>query len=191
MSKESIVERILSDADAECEAIIGAANARGEEIVAAATARADSERQETETELNALSKRILEVNAATARLDSAKVLLAEKRRVIESIYARALERLLSLGERESLALLERLLRENAEEGDEIVFDEGYPYREGAAKLPIVKKLKLTVSADSLKLGGGCILRGKRCDKDLSYSALLSADAEAHQAELAAKLFANS
>ena len=191
MSKESIVERILSDADAECEAILSAANARAEEIVASATARARADRAETEAELDTLTRKILEVNAATARLDSAKVLLAEKRRVIETVYARALERLNSLKEKESLAFLERLLRANAEEGDEIVFDETFRYQEGAAKLPIVKQLKLKIGKDSVKLGGGCILRGKRCDKDLSYPALLDADAEAHQSEIAKKLFANS
>ena len=191
MSKESIVERILSDADAECEAIERAANTRAEEIVAAATARADSDRAEAEAELDALTKRILEVNAATARLDSAKVLLAEKRRVIETVYARALERLVALKERESLALFERLLKESAEEGDEIVFDETFRFSDGAAKLAAVKQLKLKISSDSVKLGGGCILRGKHSDKDLSYPALLAADAEAHQSELAKKLFANT
>ena len=191
MSKESIVERILSDADAECEAIINAANARAEEIVASATARADSDRKETEAELDALTNKILEVNAATARLDSAKVLLAEKRRVIETVYARALERLVSLKEKESLAFLDRLLRANAEEGDEIVFDETFHFKDGAAKLPVVKEMKLKISEGTVKVGGGCILRGKHCDKDLSYPALMSADAEAHQSELAKKLFANS
>ena len=191
MSKESIVERILLDADAECEAIIGAANARAEEIVASATSRAEADRAETEAELDVLTQKILEVNAATARLDSAKVLLAEKRRVIEGVYARALERLQSLKEKDSLALLDRLLRANAEEGDEIVFDETFGYREGAAKLAVVKELKLKIGKDGVALGGGCILRGKHCDKDLSYPALLNADAEAHQSELAKKLFANS
>ena len=191
MSKESIVERILSDADAECEAILAAANARAEEIVASATARAETDRQETEAELDALARKMLEVNAATARLDSAKVLLAEKRRVIETVYAHALERLVSLKEKESLVLLERLLCANAEEGDEIVFDETFHFKDGAAKLPIVKQLKLKISEGTVKVGGGCILRGNHCDKDLSYPALLDADAEAHQSEIAKKLFANS
>lgn len=189
MSKEAIVERILSDMDAECEAILKNANTRADEIVAAATARAESERAETAAELNVLTGRILDVNAAAARLDAAKVLLAEKRRVIETVYERALEQLLSLGEKESLAFLERLLKDNADVGDEIVLDVGYKYRSAVAKLPVVKERKLSVSAEGKNLSGGCILRGERCDKDLSYPALLRADMEAHQAALAKKLFA--
>lgn len=189
MSKETIIERILSDAEAEANAIIREANARAEEITAAALARAEKERSETEAELAATTAHILRVNAAAARLDGAKVLLAEKRRVIEAIYARAAEKLATLSQKETLDLIEKLLKENAEEGDEIVFDEGFAFRAGAHDLPTVKALYLTISPKSEKLGGGCMLRGKRCDKDLSYAALLRADMEANQSALAAKLFA--
>lgn len=189
MSKETIIERILSDAEAEANAIVAEATARAEEITAAALARAEKERAETEAELSQTTAHILGVNAATARLDGAKVLLAEKRRVIDAIYALAAEKLAVLSERESLLFFEKLLKENAEEGDEIVFDEGFAFRESAARLPVVKELKLTIAPKCEKLGGGCMLRGKRCDKDLSYAALLRADMEANQSALAAKLFA--
>ena len=188
MSREAIEQKILSDADAECEAIVSAANARAEQIVSEANARAEQELQDAQKELAILSRRMLDVNAATARLDGAKALLAEKRRVIETVYARALEKLLALGERESLRLLERLLTENAETGDEIVFDERFAFCEGAAKLSVVKERNLSICKTREKLGGGCILRGKRCDKDLSYPALLRADMDEHQSALAAKLF---
>lgn len=188
MSKEAIIARIRSDADGEVSAILAEAHARAEEIVSAAEAKAAEERLETEAELCTLTSRIAEVNAAAARLDSAKIQLAEKRRVIETVYDRALKSLLALSERESLALLEKLLKENAEDGDEIVFDEKYPYRDGAAKLPVIKERSLSVSTETAKLGGGCILRGKRCDKDLSYPALLKTDMEENQSDLAAILF---
>lgn len=188
MGKEEIVARILADAEEEAAEIVRLAEARAEESVRAANARAEEERAEAEEELSALTRHILEVNAAAARLDGAKIALAEKRRVIETVYARAKERLLALNERDSLAFLERLLLANAEEGDEIVFDESFAYAAGAARLPVVKERKLTVCATREKLGGGCILRGRKCDKDLSYPALLAADMEEHQAEIAAKLF---
>lgn len=190
MGKEAIIERILSDAKAESEEIVRVARARAEEIVAAANARAAEERAETEAELKELTERILDVNAAATRLDGAKILLAEKRRVIETVYAKALENLLSLGERESVLFLERLLKEHAEPDDEIVFDENFAYREGAAKLPVVGERNLKICPTSAKLGGGCILRGKRSDKDISYPALLRLDMEQYQSALAARLFAD-
>ncbi len=38
------------------------------------------------------------------------------------------------------------------------------------------------------LGGGFILKGKSCDKDVSYGAMLAADREERVAEIAAQLF---
>ena len=55
-------------------------------------------------------------------------------------------------------------------------------------LPIVTVKKLTFAADGLPMDGGLRLRGKISDKDLSFGALLAADREAYQAELAAKIF---
>lgn len=188
MSWEDIVKRILSDAEAEAADIIRTAGARADEIVAKAEAAALKEREDAEADVVERSKRIQDGKAAAARLDSAKVLLAEKRRVIEEIYARALEKLLNLGEHDSLSLLERLLKENAEEGDEIVLAENFKYVAGVFELPVVFERKLIISKERAPISGGCILHGKVSDKDLSYSALLAADMEEYQADLAAKLF---
>ena len=125
MGKEQLIERILLDAQSEAEEIIRAANARAGEIISAAEGRAAAELEETKTEAAARAKSVSEGKAAAARLDSAKILLAEKRRVMDEIYARALKKLQALDERDSLNLLGRLLSENAETGDEIVLAENF------------------------------------------------------------------
>lgn len=188
MGKQEIIERILSDAEAEAAEILRTAHERAGGIVSAAEERAAKERAETEAEANGRAKRISEGKAAQARLDSAKILLTEKRRVIEQIYERALNKLLTMNEKDTLAFLEKLISEHAEEGDEIVFAKNFAYVKGASALSVVKERKLTVSGDRADISGGCILRGKLCDKDLSYTALLNADKEEYQAEMAAKLF---
>ena len=190
MGKEEIIKRILSDAEAEAEGIIAAAEENAEGIIAAATAKAKKERAETEEECSARAKLISDGKAAEARLDSAKILLAEKRRVIDVIYQRALQKLIALNERDCLRLLETLLSDNAEEGDEIVLAENFAYEKGAKALPVVKEKKLVFSAERAKISGGCILHGKLSDKDLSYAALLNADKDEYQAEIAIKLFKN-
>ena len=188
MGKEEIINRILSDADAESAEILRVANERAESIIAAANERAASDRAEAKEQADGRAKRISEGKAASARLDAAKILLAEKRRVIDEIYARALKRLLEMKETEALKLLEKLLISHAEDGDEIVFAKNFAYAKGAAALPVVKERKLKISTDAAEIDGGCILRGKLCDKDLSYGALLNADKEEYQAEIALKLF---
>lgn len=188
MGKQEIIERILADAETEAAEILRSANVRAEEIISAANARADEQRAEAQAEANARAKRILDGKAASARLDSAKIMLAEKRRVMDEIYARALKKLLEMKERDTLNLLERLLSEYAEEGDEIVFASNFAYAKGVAALPVIKERKLKISSERAQISGGCILRGALSDKDLSYAALLNADKEEYQAEIAAKLF---
>lgn len=189
MGKEEIVGRIISDAEAEAAEIIKAASSRAEEIISSANKHAFLERSEAEAEVGERAKRIADGRAAAARLDSAKILLAEKKRVIDEIYARALGKLQTLGEKDSVALIGRLLEENAEEGDEIVLAKNFAYAPKVAALNVVTAKKLTLSAERAQISGGCLLRGKTSDKDLSYAALLNADMEEHQAGIAAKLFA--
>lgn len=188
MGKEQIVNRIIADAEVEAAEILCNAKERADGIVCTANERAAEERTQTEAEANVRTKRILEGKAAQARLDSAKIVLAEKRRVIEQIYERALQKLISMNKSDTLALIEKLLKEHAEEGDEIVLAKNFAYAEGVAALPIIKERKLIISGERVNLSGGCVLRGKLSDKDLSYGALLDADKEEHQADLAAKLF---
>ena len=188
MGREEIVARIISDAEAEAAEIVRAAKERAEEIVTAAEKLAGKDRAETLSEVAERTKRISEGKAATARLDSAKIQLSEKRRVIDEIYNRAFERLMALNERDTIKLLEWLLSEYAEQGDEIVLAKNFPDMIGATELPVVKERGLHFSSGRADIDGGCILHGKLSDKNLSYSALLNADKEEFQAELASKLF---
>ena len=190
MNEQAIVERIISDAEAEAEAIIKDAEARADETVAQANLRAQRNRTGTEAEIAEKAKSISDGKAATARLDCAKIMLAEKRGVIDEIYRRALSELVNLGEKETVILAGRLLEEYAEEGDEIIFAENFRYNQAVSKLSIIKERKLKVSAKTAALDGGFMLSGKVSDKNLSYGALLSADRDLRQAEIAAEIFSN-
>ena len=188
MSEQAIVEKIIADANAEAQAIIADAERKADGTVSAANERAERRKQGEAAAAQKRAESILEGKAATARLDSAKILLGEKRAVIDEVYARALSGLINLGKGESLHLLGRLLEEFAEEGDEVLFAQNFKYAEEASKLDVVKEKKLKVSAKRADIDGGIMLVGKNSDKNLSYSALLAADREEHQAEIAAKIF---
>ena len=188
MSKESIVERIISDAEKEAENIISQAESRAEQTVQEADLRAERKLAGVKAEVAQKVKAILDGKAATARLDGAKAELAEKRRVIDVVYKNALEALVELDKKSSLALAERLLTEFADEGDEIVFATNYKYFAEVSKLDIVKEKKLKIASGKSALDGGFILKGKTSDKDVSYGALLQFDREEYQAEIAAAVF---
>ena len=188
MSKELIRERILSDAANEAQAIEQNAQEKGAEILSIAMKKAETERRETETEAKERFDSVQEKRAAAARLESSKIWLLEKRKVIDGVYALAKERLVTLEKEQAVALSEHLLTKYAEKGDEIVFAENYKYVVEVALLPILEKLSLKISKERIKLDGGFLLKGEKADKDLSYGALLAVDRDAHQAELAKEIF---
>ena len=117
-----------------------------------------------------------------------KILLREKRKAVEVVYELALQRLLALEKEECLALYTALLEKYAEEGDEIVLSDKFTYIAELSALPVVSKRNLKISDVKSKISGGMKLIGKLADKDLSFTALLTADKDENQAELARKLF---
>ena len=175
MSKELIRERILSDARAEADLILEKAEQKSSEIIAEAMRLAEKERREAEAEMKEKAESVREKKAAAARLESAKILLREKRKVIDCVYALAKERLVCLEKEEAVALANGLLIAYAEEGDIIFFAENYKYVVDVALLPIVKQRGLEISQQRVSIEGGFILQGNKSDKDLSYGALLAAD----------------
>jgi V/A-type H+-transporting ATPase subunit E len=188
MSKQDIVERILFDANTAAEELVAAARKRAEAIEAEANARAEAMRSETEAQVVEYDKDVKEKRKAAARLESAKILLAEKRKVLDYLYVEALRRLKTLSKEDMLALMERLLETYAEEGDEIVFAEGFAYVQDVLTFPVITDKKLTVSKQAAEIEGGFLLRGVASDKDLSFEALIAQDKEEHLSEIAAEIF---
>ena len=188
MSTQEIVERILSDAQAEAERIVAAAQSKADGILAEASARAQAERRETEAEAAAFDKDIKDKRAAAARLESAKILLREKRKVLDYIYAEALSRLKALSKEDCLALYERLLEAYAEENDAVVLSENFAYEQELKAFPVIGERSLIIAKDRAPIAGGMLLKGEKSDKDLSFEALIEADKEAYLAQIAAEIF---
>lgn len=188
MGKDSIVERIISDAEKEAENIISQAETKAAQVVEEANVRAERKLTGVTAEVAQKVKSILDGKAATARLDGAKAELAEKRRVIDAVYRNALDKLIALDKQSSLSLAEKLLYDFAEEGDEILFAANYKYSAEVAKLNVLKEKKLKIASGKADALGGFVLKGKNSDKDVSYGALLQFDREEYQAEIAAAVF---
>lgn len=188
MSKEAIIEKIISDAQAEAAEIIAQAEKSAEKIKSDSDKKNEKTRLAAERETAQKCDSISERKAAAVRLESAKILLEQKRRVIDEIYNNALKRLVNLNEEECDLIIGRLLREYAEEGDVIHFADNFLYPERVALLPVVKEKNLKISGERMEIDGGIFLKGKISDKDLSYGALLALDREEYQAKIAAALF---
>lgn len=193
MSVESIVERIRSDGKTEAEAILAAGKRKAEETENGAKAEAERLRRETESDVEKRAAAVAAHFAATARLDVKKIMLAARKKAVENVYAEVKKRLIDLGEEETLALFNRLLCLYAEEGDAVIFADGFRYTEGVKLLPVFAEKKLKAVSDGaafagVKIDGGLYLAGKTADKDLSFDALLKADREENESRIAAELF---
>ena len=193
MSVESIVERIRSDGKTEAEAILAAGKRKAEETENGAKAEAERLRRETESDVEKRAAAVAAHCAATARLDVKKIMLAARKKAVENVYAEAKKRLIDLGEEETLTLFNRLLCLYAEEGDAVIFADGFRYTEGVKLLPVFAEKKLKAVSDGaafagVKIDGGLYLAGKTADKDLSFDALLKADREENESRIAAELF---
>ncbi len=193
MSVESIVERIRSDGKTEAEAILAAGKRKADETENGAKAEAERLRRETESDVEKRAAAVAAHFAATARLDVKKIMLAARKKAVENVYAEAKKRLIDLGEEETLALFNRLLCLYAEEGDAVIFADGFRYAEEVKLLPVFGEKKLKAVSDGavfagVKIDGGLYLAGETADKDLSFDALLKADREENESRIAAELF---
>ena len=186
MSLETLKERILSDAKGEAEALLTAAQNKAAAIEAEAQTEATESRRREEQDVQERIRAMEEGSAATVRLEGKKCNLKQRRRVIDTIYERALKALMTLSEKESMELLAELLKKFAQGGDTVALSEDYPYPAAAAK--VITSAGYTLSSARANIKGGFYLYGKKCDRDISYEALLKEDRESNQAGLAAKIF---
>ncbi len=120
MEAEQVIEKILSDAKAEADKIVKAAESRAAEE----KAKADEELAQYRKEGEALVQQAAEDEKshilAAARMQAAQEYLAEKTRVLDSVFEQAEKRLLQLPDNEYRELMKRLMVEAVETGEEEV-----------------------------------------------------------------------
>ena len=188
MAKQDIVERILSDAQAEANSIIENANQKAAKILADAEDYAKRETTATEQECQAYAQDVMDKKAAAARLECAKIALAEKRKVLDYIYAVALARLKERATEEGVAFYGNLLEKYADDGDVVYFAENFDKADEVSSLPVFAKKGLSVGTTRAKIDGGMLLVGKKADKDVSFAALVAHDKEKYLAQIATEIF---
>ena len=130
MSLDTLKERILSDAAKEAEALLAAAASKAAQIEEEAERTAKEDRAREESEVAVRIRAMEEGSAATVRLESKKSNLKERRRVIDTIYDRALDALLALPEKQSVELLTALLKEYDAQAMWVALDGTLLYSDG-------------------------------------------------------------
>ena len=181
MPFEKITERILLDANNKAEKIKTEARTGDEEILIQAQDESEKMKsqilRESETNGAEERKRIL----ALTRLEARNSVLSEKQELVELVFERATEKLLSLSDDRYQQFIKNLLLKTAMVGDEEVIicssdkNRITPELLNDVNKSLVEKGKkgnLKLADETRDIGGGFILRSGRIETNSSISSLI-------------------
>lgn len=181
MPFEKITERILLDANNKAEKIKTEARTGVEEILIQAQDESEKMKsqilRESETNGAEERKRIL----ALTRLEARNSVLSEKQELVELVFERATEKLLSLSDDRYQQFIKNLLLKTAMVGDEEVIicssdkNRITPELLNDVNKSLVEKGKkgnLKLADETRDIGGGFILRSGRIETNSSISSLI-------------------
>ncbi len=189
--KDAIIKKISDDASDKCAETEKNAKARVEVLINEAEEWADEYTAAQEEILRKNASDIIKRRLTVSELEVKKILLNAKQSLIGEVFDLAEKKLCSLPENRYFALLEKLLKEYAEEGDTVVLpkDDRITF-DKLKKLKVYEEKKLKAGTERGNFEGGIKLTNKYCDKDLSFNSLINNKKEDISAAVAEVLFGN-
>lgn len=190
MSKEAIIDKILSDANLKGDAIIGEANEKADEIISLAAKQCKDFLYKSKTEIDRLTLEIDERSRSVAELDARKLLLAAKTQVLDSVYAKTLEKLRNLDKEQYSALIFAML-ENAKDGDVVTVSErekDIVTKESLADFAKKKGISLTLADKFGDFDGGVIISENGVDNNFTLEVEVALLREQTETKIAKEIF---
>lgn len=190
MSKEAIIDKILSDANLKGDAIIGEANEKANEIISLAAKQCKDYLYKSKTEIDRLTLEIDERSRSVAELDARKLLLTAKAQVLDSVYAKTLEKLRNLDKEQYSALIFSML-ENAKDGDVVTVSErekDIVTKESLADFAKKKGISLTLADKFGDFDGGVIISENGVDNNFTLEVEVALLREQTETKIAKEIF---
>lgn len=190
MSKEAIIDKILSDANLKGDAIIGEANEKADEIISLAAKQCKDYLYKSKTEIDRLTLEIDERSRSVAELDARKLLLAAKAQVLDSVYAKTLEKLRNLDKEQYSALIFSML-ENAKDGDVVTVSErekDIVTKESLADFAKKKGISLTLADKFGDFDGGVVISENGVDNNFTLEVEVALLREQTETKIAKEIF---
>ncbi|MCM1306205.1 MAG: V-type ATP synthase subunit E family protein [Bacteroides sp.] len=190
MSKESIVQKIISDAKTRANSFVQEQKAKADDILAEAAQYCKSYIFRYKAETDKMVADIEARSKTVAELDAKKIMLAAKTKLLDGVYSRATEKLAALNGDTLRRLLLSMLGAVAEDGDAVTLGKGQKDLISAsdvAGVGAVKGISLTLS-DEYGDFDGMILRGKGVDKNLTFDVEIALLREETEMQIAKELF---
>ncbi len=197
MEAQQVIEKILSDAGAEAKNI--AKQAYDKAVAEQTKIKEQLEKYKKETEV--IAKKAGEDEEshilAAARMDFAKQLLAEKRKILDEVFEQSRRQLYELPDDQYQKLCMKLMLEAIETGDEEVVIDTNEKRIGQdlinqvnQQLSSQNKGNLKLSDERQDLGVGFVLRRGKIKTNVSMNVLLEQARKELEIDLAKELFQN-
>ncbi len=197
MNAEPVLEKILSDARAEAERIKESAEAKR----AQETAQLDEQLREYRKQTDMLAQKAGEEKKAhllaAARMDIAKQLLTEKRKILDEVFEQVRQQIENLSGEEYCNLMAKLMLGAVETGDEEIIVDSKEKRIDRKFIESInqqigsgRKGELKLSEDRTNLGKGFILKRGKIKNNVSIEVLLARVHRELEIELAKELFEN-
>ena len=197
MDAENVIAKILADAGAEAEKI----KTQAQEKQSAEQAKLDEQLRQHQKQTDALARKAAEDEKshllAAARMQIAKELLTEKRKILDEVFEQARRQLLKLPDDQYRRLMADLIVSAVETGNEEVIldrDENRIDQELInqvnRRLAGNNKGNLKLTEQRQELGGGFILKRGKIRANVSFEVLISQARRELEIELAKELFGN-
>lgn len=173
---EKITQLIESDAQAEIDRVLGDAKAEAARIAAQYQEQAGAEAADLAAKNEKAAAEREERLVSVAQMEARKVTLGAKQEMVEKAYIRALEKLCAMPDEQYVAVLANLLVQASSSGhEEVVFSPEDRERVGKAaveKANAASGKKLELSAESLPIKGGFILKDKNVEVNCTFETLV-------------------
>jgi V/A-type H+-transporting ATPase subunit E len=197
MEGQQVIEKILADAKAEAEKI----KKQAKEKEAVEQAKLKEQLREFDKQTQAIAQKAGEDKKAhllaAARMDIAKQLLAEKRKILDEVFAQARQHLENLSDEQYCKLMTKLMLKAVESGDEEVVIDNEEKRIDQKFIKNInqqlapgRKGNLRLSEDRDNIGSGFILKRGKIKNNVSVEVLLAQARRELEIELAKELFQN-
>ncbi len=190
MSKESIIEKILADADLQAKATIEEAEKQAAEIIQAAQFDCDNYMAKFTAEKNKMVAETASRAETVASIDAKKIILKAKSDLIDDIYNKALSKARALSKETCKKVILGML-DRAEDGDKVVVSKRE--QEIGVKMlvdSVAKKrnISLVLDKDPGDFDGGIILSSNGIDKNLTFEVEFDMIRSETESDIAKELF---
>jgi len=198
MEAKQVVDKILADAKAEAEKIKKQTKANEAAEQAKLNEQLDEYKKQTEIFAKKAGEDEQSHILAAARMDIAKQLLAEKRKILDNVFEQTRQQLQNLPENEYRSLCTKLMLEAVETGDEeVVIDKSEQRINQDLIYQVNQQLsskgkgkgELKLSDQKQDIGAGFILKRGQIKTNVSLDVLLEQTRKELEIDLAKELFA--